>query len=297
MSLPLASRVRRARAHAVHPVVGLTWPTAVVTLLLLAFPLGFTVVLSLHRWFGSATIPWEWAGLDNYVRAVALDPAFRRSFLITLEFTVATVVASAILGLAIALLIDRPFRGRAAVLALLLVPVVSTPVAVSMTWKFMLQFEGPLNWMVSSVGLGRHAWLGEALILPTLVAVDVTRWTPLVVLILVAGLTSLPTEPFEAARIDGASRWQAIRYLTIPLLRPYLGVAVLIRAIDAIKTFDEIQVISAGGPAGASETLYILGYKQTFTFLSFGAAAAIIVLMFLAILGASLALIRVRRGV
>ncbi len=286
----------RLRKVMTHPVVWLVGPAVLTMLLLLAFPLAYTAWLSLHRWFGSHELPWEWVGLNNYVRAIARDPAFRRALLLTLQFTIATVLGSVVFGLGIALLIDRPFRGRTAVLALLLVPVVSTPVAVSMTWKYLLQFEGPLNSITNAVGLGKQAWLGESLILPALIGVDITRWTPLVALILTAGLASLPTEPFEAARIDGASNWQVIQYLTIPLLRPYIGAAGLLRVIDALKTFDEILVISGGGPAGASETLYLLGYKLSFTFLSFGQAAAVIILMFMVILTSSAALARLRRG-
>jgi multiple sugar transport system permease protein len=270
-------------------------PAVIAIILLIGFPLLWTLWLSLHRWYGSHTTPWEWMGLRNYADVILRDLYFRRSFLITGTFAALTVTGSVVLGLGIALLINRESRLQGAFLALLMVPVVSTPVAVSITWKYILQYEGALNWISSSLGLGKTAWLGVKLVLPTLVAVDITRWTPLVMLMILAGLSSLPTDPYEAAIVDGASPLQMLRYITLPLLRPFIGVAALIRLIDAIKTFDEVVVLTEGGPAGASETLYLYGYKVGFHFMTFGYVSAVLVLFFVIILMASLVVIRLRR--
>ena len=295
-NLSFGYRIARLRKALTHPLLWLVGPAVLIMLLLLVYPLLYTLWLSLHKWYGSHATPWEWVGLDNYIRTIGRNSAFQRALVRTTLFTIATVAGSVVLGLGIALLIDRPFPGRSVVIALLLVPIVSTPVAVSMTWKYLLQFEGPLNALMAALGLGHQNWLGEALVVPTLVGVDISRWTALVALVLTAGLASLPTEPLEAAKIDGASNRQLIRYITLPLLQPFIGAAVMLRVIDALKTFDEIQVISGGGPAGASETLYMLGYKLSFTFLNFGAAAAVITFMFLYIMVTSIGLARWRRG-
>jgi multiple sugar transport system permease protein len=271
-----------------------TLPALVATLGLIGFPLLYTAWLSLHRWFGSQTQAPEWRGLRNFADLLG-DDNFLRSLGITVAFTAVTVAAAVVIGLALAIALNRPSGVSPWVLGVLLLPVVSTPVAVSTTWRYVLTYEGLGNAVSRSLGLGTHAWLGQQLVIPTLVFVDVTRWTPLVVLILLAGLSSLPTEPFEAARIDGASTLQVLRYVTLPLLQPFVGVAALLRLIDAIKTFDEVLVISGGGPAGASETLYLYAYKVAFSYLTFGYASAVLIAMFAVILVVSLAVARFRR--
>lgn len=290
MSLRIRSAIHRLRA----PALTFTLPATLAMGLLLGAPIAYVAWLSLHKWHGSQSNPWEWVGLRNYAFAIARDAEFQRSAWNTVVFSFAVVVLTLLIGLAIALLINRPFRGRNAVVALLLIPVVSTPVAVASTWKQMLQYEATLNALVGAVGIEPQAWLGNDLAMATMIFVDTTRWSPLVALILLAGLTALPSEPYEAAKIDGAGPVQLFRYLTLPFLRPFIAIAALLRTIDAIKTFDEIQVITAGGPAGGTQTTYLYAYKVGFTYLNFGDVSAILVLMFAAIVVASLLIIRAR---
>jgi multiple sugar transport system permease protein len=273
-----------------------TLPAVVAILLLIGFPVLYVFWLSFSRWYGSQEVPPQFVALRNYTHILLRDDYFHRAFTVTTTFTALTVTASIVLGLGLALLLQREFRGHSLVRTLLMIPVVSTPVAVSLTWRYILVYEGWLNWITSSLGLGVHAWLGAKLVLPVLAVVDVTRWTSLVMLIIMAGLSTLPTEPVEAAIVDGASGLQVLRYITLPLLRPYVGVAALIRAIDAIKTFDIVMVITGGGPAGASEMLYLYGYKVSFHFLTFGYASAVLVLLFLTVLVVSLVIIKLRRA-
>jgi multiple sugar transport system permease protein len=269
-------------------------PALVVLAALLGFPVLYFLWLSLHRWSGARTIPWDFIGLANYAQALFRDPAVVRALGVTVIFSTGTVVLTLVLGTALALFLNRPFRGRLLVVALLLIPIVSTPVAVSAQWLSMLQLNGLLNGITTWLGLGPQAWLGEPLVLPTLIAIDAARWTPLVTLIILAGLTAMPTEPFEAARIDGASSRQIIRYLTLPLLRPFIAVAAVLRLIEALKTFDEIQIITGGGPAGATRTLYMFAYQQGFTFLNFGYVSAVLALFFVLILILSILVLRLR---
>jgi multiple sugar transport system permease protein len=174
----------------------------------------------------------------------------------------------------------------------------ATPVAIALVWTMMFHPQlGVLNYLLTSVGLPPSQWVySPDLVIPTLVGVETWQWTPLVMLIVLGGLASLPTDPYEAARIDGASAWQTFRHITLPLVWPFIVVALVIRTIDALKAFDTIFVISGGGPGTSSETLNILLYLTAFSFYDLGKASAIVVLFFLLILAVSSVLLRVRRG-
>jgi multiple sugar transport system permease protein len=261
---------------------------------LLAFPIIYFFWLSLHSWDGGQTTQWSWVGLGNYAQALFRDPDFGRAFVVTVAFCSATVAGSLIFGTALGIFLNRPFRGRLIVIALLLIPIVSTPIAVAAQWLSMLQLNGLLNAIAVAIGVGSQTWLSESKALPTLIVIDILRWIPLVTLIILAGLTAMPTEPFEAARVDGAGGLRLTRYITLPLLRPFIAVAAVLRLIDAIKTFDEIQLITHGGPAGATRTLYLYAYQQGFTYFNFGYVSAILVLIFLGILLLSVTVIRLR---
>src|SRR5205823_9125331 len=136
-------------------------------------------------------------------------------------------------------------------------PMMATPVAVALVWTMMFHPQlGVLNYLLSLVGIPPQLWVFDpGTVIPSLVLVETWQWTPLVMLIVLGGLAALPTEPYEAAQLDGASEWQLFRYITLPLLAPFLVVAAVIRTIDAIKAFDTIYVISQGGPGTASETI------------------------------------------
>jgi multiple sugar transport system permease protein len=173
----------------------------------------------------------------------------------------------------------------------------ATPVAVALVWTMMFHPQmGVLNYLLSLIGLPPSLWVyAPETVIPSLVLVDVWHWTPLIMLIMLGGLSALPTEPFESARIDGASSWQMFREITFPLVLPFLMVAVIIRTIDALKTFDTIFVISQGGPGTASETINIYLYLQAFAFYKIGHASAVVVVFFALIVVCSLLLLHVRQ--
>lgn len=272
-------------------------PAVAVLTLMLLFPLGYTVYLSLHEWFAASPVPPSFVGLQNYV-AMMSDPRFVGGVVRTLVYTALAVVGEVVLGVAMALLFHRPFAGRGVARTLFLLPMVATPVAIALVWLLMYDpAAGVLNYLLSLVRLPPSLWVNDATtVLPSLVLVDVWQWTPLVMLIALAGLAALPTEPYEAAIIDGASRLQTLRYITLPLLRPYIVVAALFRGIDALKTFDTIYVITRGGPAFASETLNLYIYNVAFEYLHIGSSSAMLVVFFWIVLGLSVALIAFRRG-
>ena len=172
-----------------------------------------------------------------------------------------------ILGFGIALLVDTfSDRTKGILVGVLMLPMVVTPVIVGLVWKLMLNSEhGVINWVLSFLGL-RPAWLGPQLSLTSIMIVEIWQWTPFVALILIAGLASLPTEPHEAAAIDGATGWQSLVYITLPLLMPVIMLAVLLRLIDALKIFDIIFIMTGGGPGSATETLAIHSYRLGFYF-------------------------------
>jgi multiple sugar transport system permease protein len=155
---------------------------------------------------------------------------------------------------------------------------------------------GVLNYLLSLVRIPPQKWVfASSSVIPTLGIVETWQWTPFVMLIVLGGLASLPEEPFEAARIDGASFLQSLRYITIPLLWPYIMIAIVLRSIDALKAFDIIYVITQGGPGTASETINIFLYLQAFAFYNIGFASAVVVVFFIIILAMSVALLLVRR--
>lgn len=262
---------------------------------MLVFPFGYTAYLSLYEWFAAGPPP-SFIGLDNYLELWA-DPRFTNALLNTIVYTVLAVGVEVVLGIAFALMLHRRFIGRGIARTVFLLPMVATPVAIALVWLLMFDpASGVLNYLLSLIGLPPSVWVNDAnLAIPALVLVDVWQWTPLVMLIVLGGLTALPPEPFEAAAIDGASAWQTLIYLTLPLLRPYVVIAALFRGIDALKTFDTIFVITRGGPAFASETLNLYIYSSAFEYLHMGYSSAMLVVFFVIVLGMSLVLIRVRR--
>ncbi len=164
----------------------------------------------------------------------------------------------------------------------------ATPVAVALVWTMMFHpQQGVLNYLLTQVGLPPSLWVySPTWVIPSLVLVEVWHWTPLVMLIVLGGLAALPTEPYESARLDGASEWQLFRYITLPLIMPFIVVAAVIRTIDAVKAFDTIYVISQGGPGTASETINLYLYLQAFAFYNVGNASAVVVVFFAIIVGA-----------
>ena len=162
-------------------------------------------------------------------------------------------------------------------------PMMATPVAIALVWTMMFHPQlGVLNYLLSLVGLPPQLWVFHpATVIPSLVLVETWQWTPLVMLIVLGGLAAIPTEPYESAQIDGASVWQMFRYITLPLITPFLFIAGMIRMIDAVKSFDIIFAITQGGPGSASETINLYLYSVAFIYYDLGYGSAIAVVFFL----------------
>ena len=281
-----------------HPVLVFTLPAVTVVFVLMVFPVFYTVYMSLHSWFASSLTAPEFIGLQNFKRAFTQDERFRNAIWLTIYFTVLATALQLVLGVALALLLNRPFRGKGFFRSIFLMPMVATPVAIALVWMMMYNPTlGVMNYLVGLVGLGPYKWVSDVrFVIPALAVVDTWEWTPLITLITLAGLATLPLEPYESALIDGATPTQMFWRITLPLLRPTIIVALLFRSIDCLKTFDIIYVMTAGGPGFASETLNVYTFQVGLFYFHIGYACSLLVILFALVLGVSLMLIKVRRG-
>lgn len=274
-------------------------PAVVFILGMMAFPIAYTGYISFTEWSMSATQAPLWVGLKNYVTLLFKDKRFWMATWRTFYFTGLAVIAETVLGVILALLMNRDFPGKNLIKTLFLLPMVATPVAIGMVWLLMYEPSiGFLNYALGLAGIPPQPWLAsERAALPSLVLVDVWQWTPMIALIALAGLVSLPHDPFEAAEVDGATPLQVLWHVTLPLLRPVLGVAVILRSIDALKTFDIIYAMTQGGPNYASETLNLYGYTLGFNYFQMGLASSLLIIFFAIVMGAVIFLNWARQGV
>ncbi len=273
-------------------------PAALFLVAVVAFPVVYTAGLSLFRWSGAATTPPLWVGLGNYADVFSGDPGFRNALLVTCYFTGVSVLVEVGLGVGLAQLLNREFVGKGVARTLLILPVAGTPVALALVWRHMYNpSNGIFVWFAELLHLPPQRWLADAnTVLPSLILFDVWQWTPLVMLITLAGLVSLPSDFYEAAQIDGATPWQAFWRITLPLIRPTVVAAAMLRFMDSVKTFDQIYVTTQGGPGIASQTLNLYVFDQAFQYLHFGYASALLVVLFFVILAGNVILVSVRRG-
>ena len=269
-------------------------PAVLALLVLVVGPILANTFLSLYDYFigGRASF----IGLGNFTRAFE-DLRFWNGLKNTFYFTLLAVPIQLVLGLAIAVLFNRDFRGKGFVRTIILLPMVATPVAIALIWALMFNPSlGVLNYFLESLGLPRSLWVADAtLVIPSLVLVDVWQWTPMVALILLAALQGVPQDYYEAARIDGAGGWQAFWNITLPSIRSAIVIALILRSIDALKTFDIIYVITQGGPGTASETLNVFAFRTGFEFFQAGYAATLLIFLLFVVLGVAVLLNMARR--
>lgn len=269
-------------------------PALVVILAVIVFPWVFTLWMSAHRW----TLGQEqsFIGFENYIR-LASDIRFWESLWHTLIYTVLSVVAPLFLGTLAALVFDAQFPLRGFLRGVFVMPMMATPVAIALVWTMMFHPQlGVLNYLLSFIGIGPLEWIyNQSTVIPSLVLVETWQWTPLVMLIVLGGLAAVPREPYESAEIDGANAWQKFRYLTMPMIAPFLMIAVIIRSIDAVKSFDIIYAMTQGGPGTASETINIYLYNTAFAYYDIGYGSAMAVVFFIIIVALSFVLLMVRQ--
>jgi multiple sugar transport system permease protein len=234
----------------------------------------------------------QFLGLENYRKALAPDSPLFHSVWLTALFVAAVVPIEFVCGLAIALFLNREFWARRFWVTILLLPTMIAPVVVGMIWRFMFMPSfGFLSYHLNSLGLFKEVPVFSSGLTAfcALVAVDVWEWTPFMMLFMLAGLFAIPSEPIEAAKIDGASQWQIFRHIQLPMLRPMIILALLFRSIDASKTFDIVHVLTEGGPGTATELLSVFAFRTSFVNWDLGIGAAVCLLIaFFSVLAASI---------
>lgn len=268
-------------------------PPFLILFLLTAGPLILSLVIGLLNWNLARPGQIDFIWFRNYLNMIA-DRQFWHAVSLTLYQVGVTVIGQLILGMIMALLLSREFRGVGLARSLYLIPMMTTPIVVGLTWRMLFNDDiGMINYLLEQLRLPTPNWLGDPLFaMPAIILTDLWLSTPFVAIILLAGLQSVPSEPFEAARIDGANAWQVFRFITLPLLQPIIWLAVLFRTMDAIRRFDTIYIMTAGGPGNSTETLNLQAYFHAFQFLNIGYSSALATLLFLIIAVLSFAILR-----
>lgn len=250
-------------------------PGLVTLAMVMGFPLVYAVILAVSSYTLMRPRLLPFVGLDNF-RSVMADEYFWNAFWLTLKYSGATVIGEFVLGLGVAVMLNQVVRFKAVYFAILTIPMAMSPVAVGLIWHMLLQPNlGIANELLRSWGLAGIDWLGSSTLgFWTVVLVDIWQQVSFVILILAAGLASLPKEPYEAARVDGATDLQQFWYLTLPLIRPVAAIAIIIQLINEFRTYDLVYVLTKGGPGISTELLSYFAYKKAFLGLSTNEGAA-----------------------
>ena len=248
-------------------------PALVVLLTLSIYPLLYSITISLQQQTTSGVV-WS---LVHFKR-LASDGFFQTAMVHTFVYAAVALTCEFLLGLGLALLLNQQMRGRGLFRASLLVPMMLPTVVVGVVWRLLLHPNfGAINGTLKQIGINTETltWTASPrLAFLAVIAVDVWQWTPFVFLVLLAGLQAIPQEPYEAALIDGSTRWQTFRHVTLPLLKPAILIVLLLRTMDLLRVFDQIFILTEGGPGFATEMISLYIYRTAFRFFDFGYAAA-----------------------
>ena len=255
-------------------------PAFLIMTLVFLYPVVYTFYLSFHDWTFFTLDDPPFVGL-RHIMHVLQDTGFYMSLGRTAIYVGVGVFLQFLVGFTLALAVNRIKLGHGIATTLLVLPMMVTPVVVGLIWKFILDYNfGIFNYALTLLGFGKIAVLNSnELALPSLIMVDTWQWTSFMFITLLAGLKSLPGEPFEAARMDGATAWQTLRHVTLPLMKRVIIVSLVLRTAGAIKVFDQIFVLTGGGPGTATETTSILLHRKAFVDFDFGYAAAFAIVL------------------
>jgi multiple sugar transport system permease protein len=251
-------------------------PAVLYLLAMSIYPTIYSLWIAFHNYSLYRRDLVSFSGIDNFTDLLDSD-VFKQSFTVTLVFAAAAVVIELVLGFAIAVLLDRKMRGANALRTLLIIPVLISPVAMGLTFRYIFApTYGLLTYLLGMVHIPSPDWtVSVTWALPVVIFADVWQWTPFVALILLSGMQSVSTEVTEAAELDGLSEWQKLWRIVLPLIRPVLLVVVLIRLIDSIRMFDLVFVMTRGGPGSTTEVLSLFSYVTGFASGDMGSASAI----------------------
>jgi len=257
----------------------LALPGMIVLILLVAGPLAYMLFNSFLSKTLAAPIPPHFAWFRNYADLFS-DGRFWNAFFHSMIIMAVGIPVQSVLGLIIALLLNKKFPGSKIVIALFLIPVMITPVVAGFEWKIILDNRfGPLNYLLGLLNIQPIAWLAKPVsAMISILFMDTWQWTPFVTIVLLAGLAAIPKQIYEASSVDGSSASETLWRMTMPLLRPMFMLVVLLRIIFIFKIFDPVQILTAGGPGMATETLSVLTYTIGFKNFNVGMSAAIAVI-------------------
>jgi ABC-type sugar transport system permease subunit len=292
------TRVQRGRLAVRQRLIayGLIAPSFLIILGVMAYPMVYTTFLSFHtRILSRPALGTRFVGLANYLQAIQ-DPLFLQVFGQTLYFVVASLAIELVVGLGLALLLHRTFCGRNLVRGFILLPWMLSPVVAAFSWAWLLNDAyGLVNYLLVQLGVLQtpRSWLGTVgVAMPVVILVDAWREIPFVTVVLLAGLQSIPSEVREAARVDGASSIRAFFHVTLPLLKPSILIALLMRTMMAVRLFELVFVMTKGGPASSTEVLATYTYREAFLNFNMGYASSLAVVILLVSLAISLVYIR-----
>jgi multiple sugar transport system permease protein len=255
-------------------------PATILLVGLTLFPFIVSFILSFTDYSLLRPGQTKFIFLENYIELMKTDD-FWIALRVTVVFTIFAVFIQVVLGVIFANLLHHETRNISFLRTIYLLPLAITPIAATFTFRLMFNPSlGVLNYFMKVLGLPPQAWLASpSTALISLIIVDTWQWTPFILLICLGGLASLPNEPFEAAKVDGANSWQVFSKITVPMLYPFISLALLFRSIDAFKTFDIIYVLTSGGPGVLTRTLNLYAFKHGIEFLSMGYAGSIAIVM------------------
>jgi multiple sugar transport system permease protein len=270
----------------------LLWPALLALALVFAYPLGYSFWLSLHAY--NITRPPVFVGLNNYI-LIAEDPRVWESFRVSFTFAALSLIIQFVIGFGLALCLHRVVLFRGVIRTIIIIPLMLTPVVLGLNWRMMLNYDwGIINYFVRLLGLLPINFVNDpSWAMASLILVDVWHTTPFTVLIISAGLASLPDEPFEAASIDGAGGWQKLWYLTVPMLRPLILVILLFRSYELIRVYDIVFSVTAGGPGRLTETISFHIFSRLFQGFQIGYSSAISYVLFAVSLALAIVIIKV----
>jgi multiple sugar transport system permease protein len=261
-------------------------PAMVVITAVTLYPLIYSIWVSLREW--NVSRPWygnKFVGLNNFL-IILTDGQFWNSMRVTGLFVFWAVFIEFILAMGLALLLYKEIRGKNIIRAALIIPMIVCPSVIALIWKYLLNDTfGILTLLVRRMGFENMHWYGDIrTALPTMILIDVWEWTPFLFLILLSGLISLPVTLYEAARIDGANNRKLFRFITLPLMRPVIIIALFLRTLDALRVFDIVWILTRGGPSYSTELISVLIFREGLHFFNVGYASSISLIL-LAIVG------------
>lgn len=270
-------------------------PPLLFLFFIVIYPFAFSLKLAFYRWNLINVLDQYFIGVGNFLRMFR-DSLFWNAIRVTFVYVAVATVVEFFIGLALALIVAQDLKGMRIIRSLLLIPMTMTPLVVGLMWRYMLNPSyGIVNYLINSVtGISPPQWLSDPILaLPTLIFVDIWQWTPFMFVILLAGVQSLPKEPYEAAQVDGARKHQILFFVTLPLLRPIILVAALLRIIDTFRVYDLVYSMTRGGPINTTQNLSWYIYQVGFKFYEFGYASSLSWIMLIISIAICTQLIRV----